>query len=136
MAAQGKGIPWGIWLALAGVNGFLSVAGGAFAAHGLQAMGDPRAVDLMEKAARYQMYGALALVVAAWLKDRGGLGRWPDLFGLFQLTGVLLFCGSLAAIALLDAPVAFLAPIGGTAMLIGWSCLAWAGYRQGRTGHP
>ncbi|MCF8482473.1 MAG: DUF423 domain-containing protein [Rhodospirillum sp.] len=127
-------MPLGVWLALAGVNGFLSVAMGAFAAHGLEAMGDPHAVALVEKAARYQMYGVIGFVVAAWAKGQGGLGLLADILGCLQLIGILLFCGSLVLIALLRVPVAFLAPFGGMAMLVGWIVVAWMGIRSVRRG--
>jgi uncharacterized membrane protein YgdD (TMEM256/DUF423 family) len=123
-----------LWLTLAGVNGFLSVAMGAFAAHGLEALGDPHAVTLVEKAARYQMYGVLGLLIAAWTKGQGMFILLADVLGCLNVIGILLFCGSLVLIALLGAPVAFLAPFGGTAMLAGWLVVAWMGIRVIRRG--
>ena len=41
-----------LWLLIAAVNGFLAVASGAFAAHGLQGRLDVHAMSLWETAAR------------------------------------------------------------------------------------
>ncbi|ABC24002.1 DUF423 domain-containing protein [Rhodospirillum rubrum] len=123
---------WGSWLALAGLNAFLSIASGAFAAHALSALGDAHGVGLMEKSARYQMYGAFALVVCAWLAERGVGGRLVAVAGWLHLAGVVLFCGALSAIALLGWPAGPVAPLGGSAMLLGWGVLAWIGLRARR----
>ena len=50
------------WIGLAALFGLLAVAAGAFAAHGLEARGDTRAVALVETGARYQMWHALAML--------------------------------------------------------------------------
>ncbi len=123
---------WGLWLALAGLNGGISVAAGAFAAHGLQAMGDAYAVELMEKVARYQLVGAVGLLVVAWLRERGLSGRAADVAGWLFLSGIVLFCGALSGIALAGLPMGMVAPFGGTALILGWFTLAAIGLRTGR----
>lgn len=109
---------------LAALFGFLAVALGAFAAHALQAKGDPRAVSLVETGARYQMWHALAMLAYAAL---GYPARLP--LYLFAL-GILLFSFSLYALAF-GAPsrVAMVTPVGGTALIAGWLALAWAAFR-------
>ena len=47
MPGQGRG-----WVATAALLAFLAVAAGAFAAHGLESQGDPRAIALVEKGRR------------------------------------------------------------------------------------
>ena len=54
-----------VWLCIAAINGALAVAAGAFGAHGLQARIDTQALQVFETGARYHMYHALALGVAA-----------------------------------------------------------------------
>ena len=50
-----------VWLLVAAVNGFLAVAFGAFAAHGLSGQIDAHALQIFETGARYHMYHALAM---------------------------------------------------------------------------
>ncbi len=105
--------------------GALAVAGGAFSAHGLEAAGDALAAERMATAARYAMWHGLALLAAAAL----GLAS-PLLVAAFG-GGILLFSGSVAALAL-GAPVAVAtaAPLGGLAFLVGWLVLAVSGWRR------
>jgi uncharacterized membrane protein YgdD (TMEM256/DUF423 family) len=108
------------WLgAAAALLGALGVAGGAFAAHALQ--GDPRAAALMGTAASYQLVHVLAALLAL------GRGRPGRAAALLLLVGCALFSGSLAAMAL-GAPrwLGAVAPVGGTAFILGWLALARA----------
>src|SRR3974390_1709714 len=88
-----------VWLLLAAINGFLAVAAGAFAAHGLQGRLDVHALSLFETAARYHMYHALAMGLAA-LAGRGAAHSAATLAAAFFLVGIVLFSGSLYALAL------------------------------------
>src|SRR5690348_15881332 len=111
-----------LWIALAAISGLVSVAAGAFGAHGLA---DPEAKELMRTGSTYEFMHALACFAAAGVMQLGGLrARFaPALF----LSGALLFSGSLYALAL-GAPRAAgaVTPIGGLLLLADWSVLAWA----------
>ena len=111
-----------LWMALAAASGFVSVAAGAFGAHGLA---DPGAKELMRTGSIYEFMHAMACFVAAGMMQLGGLrARFaPALF----LAGTLLFSGSLYALAL-GAPrlLGAVTPIGGLLFLAGWAVLAWA----------
>jgi uncharacterized membrane protein YgdD (TMEM256/DUF423 family) len=114
------------WLFIAAVNGFIAVAAGAFAAHGLQGRLDAHALEIFETGARYQMYHALALGIAAFA-IRGSAATPAQTAAAFFLAGNILFSGSLYILALTGwRPAAFVTPIGGLAFLIGWGALAWA----------
>lgn len=110
------------WMSLAALGGFLAVAFGAFAAHGI---GDPKAKEWMHTGATYAFMHTLAVFAAAFVESRGASrARFaPPLF----LAGTVVFSGSLFAMAL-GAPRWFgaITPIGGTLFLAGWACLAWA----------
>ena len=110
------------WMSLAAVGGFLAVAFGAFAAHGIA---DPKAQAWMHTGATYAFMHTLAVFAAAFVVSQGGShARFaPPLF----LAGTVIFSGSLFAIAL-GAPRWFgaITPIGGTLFLAGWAVLAWA----------
>jgi len=114
-----------LFFALGAVFGFLSVAAGAFGAHALSARLAPDRLELFELAARYQMYHALALIAAAFAVDRFGSTATPA--GWFFTVGILIFCGTIYALAF-GAPRWFgaITPIGGVCMLIGWFLLAWS----------
>ena len=112
------------FLLIGSVLGFLGVAFGAFGAHGLKSRLTPEMLVVFETGVRYQMYHAFAiLIVAAAI---GGMGRDPLLgaAGWFFAAGVLLFSGSLYALALTGTGIlGAITPIGGLLFLIGWGCL-------------
>jgi len=119
------------WLVLAAINGFLAVAFGAFAAHGLQGRIEAHALAIFETAARYHMYHALAMGLAA-LCQRGAAATAAQWAAGFFLAGIVLFSGSLYLLALTAfRPLAFVTPIGGLAFLMGWAALAWTATRLG-----
>jgi uncharacterized membrane protein YgdD (TMEM256/DUF423 family) len=121
-----------LWLILAGVNGFLAVAAGAFAAHGLQKRMSAEAVGIFETAARYQMYHALALLAVGWLA-RTAPGPAVAVAGWAFTLGIVLFSGSLYALCVTGLrKLGMITPIGGTAFLVGWLALVWAAARLGR----
>jgi uncharacterized membrane protein YgdD (TMEM256/DUF423 family) len=110
---------------LGACSGALAVAAGAFGAHALRGRLDPRALEVFETAARYQMYHALALFAAAWAM--GCHARWGAAAGWLFTAGTLLFSGSLYALALTGHRwLGAVTPLGGVAFLLGWLCLAVA----------
>jgi uncharacterized membrane protein YgdD (TMEM256/DUF423 family) len=111
-----------LWLGIAAVNGALAVMAGAFAAHGLKARLSPDLLAVWETGARYQMYHALAMALAAIAGT-----RWPPM--LF-LGGIVLFCGSLYALALTGVGwLGAVTPIGGVLFIAGWIWLAISAFR-------
>ena len=113
-----------LFFVLGSLSGFIAVALGAFAAHGLKARLAPDLLAVFETGARYQMYHALALLAAAWACGRWP-GGWPAAAGWFFVAGTLLFCGSLYVLALTGQRwLGAVAPFGGLALLAGWLCLA------------
>jgi uncharacterized membrane protein YgdD (TMEM256/DUF423 family) len=110
------------WLVFAAVLGFLCVALGAFAAHGIA---DPRAQAWMRTGAEYGFVHVLASFAAASLVRSGASGARfaPALF----LPGVVIFAGTLAAMAL-GGPLwlGVVTPVGGLLFLAGWAWLAWS----------
>lgn len=115
-----------LWLCIAAINGGLAVAAGAFGAHGLQGRIDAQALQVFETAARYHMYHALALAVAALVMRDAAAGPATTAAAFF-LAGILLFSGSLYLLALTGARMlALVTPFGGVCFLIGWGLLAFA----------
>lgn len=118
-----------LWFMIAAINGALAVASGAFAAHGLQGKLDAHAMQVFETGARYHMYHALAIGLAA-LAMRGTASQSASYAAVFFLAGIILFSGSLYVLALTGMrAIAIVTPFGGVAFLIGWIVLAYAGTR-------
>ena len=114
-------------LRLFAVLGALSVAIGAFGAHGLEKMVAEEALVTFRTGVRYQFYHVFALGATGLLYLLPGhrpawLSRAAWMFGL----GILFFCGSLYLLTLRDfhpVPVALLGPItplGGLFFVFGW----------------
>jgi len=118
-----------VWFVIGAINGALAVAFGAFGAHGLQGRIDAHALSVYETGARYHMYHALAICLAA-LGMRGAASQAANYAAAFFLAGIVLFAGSLYILALTGMrAVAIVTPFGGVAFLIGWITLAYAGAR-------
>ena len=114
----------GMLLRLCAVLGFSGVACGALGAHAVKALG-PEALDWWNTGARYHLVHALAVGLVAALQPR----RAAISAGLFT-AGVLLFSGSLYALALTHVKVlGMVTPVGGLAFLAGWGVL-FAGARR------
>jgi len=118
------------WIALGALNAAIAVGAGAFAAHGLRERLDARAVEIFETAARYQMYHALAMILAGLLAT-AAITRGAHAAGWLFQGGILLFSGSLYALALTGTKIlGAVTPIGGLAFLLGWLWLAWSAWRS------
>jgi len=103
------------------------VAMGAFGAHALKAkLTESGRVDSYETGIRYMLIHSLALILIGILMD-----RYPQLgvAGVLLVIGILFFSGSLLTLSLTNAGYwGAVAPIGGTALIIGWLYAAWVVY--------
>lgn len=123
------------WLFVAAVNGFVAVAAGAFAAHGLKGQLPSEALGWFETAARYQAYHALALLAVAWLASLGRFRARVALAGWSFAAGIVLFSGSLYLLALSGASwLGMVTPLGGLGLLAGWGALASIGLSKAQPG--
>jgi uncharacterized membrane protein YgdD (TMEM256/DUF423 family) len=108
------------------VFGFLGVALGAFGAHGLKNRLSPEMLAVFETGVRYHMYHVFALLIVAAAIGHIGNARLLTIAGWSFITGILIFSGSLYALALTGTGIlGAITPIGGLAFLIGWACLAF-----------
>jgi len=106
----------------------LAVILGAFGAHGLKAIVSAEMYQVFEKGVQYQFYHSFALLVTgiAYLSFPA---RQLKLAATFFMVGIILFSGSLYAMALLSinnmsiGPIGILTPIGGLFFIIGWILL-------------
>lgn len=110
----------------ASLLGALSVALGAFGAHGLKKLLDPQALTVFETAVRYQFYHVFALLAVGLLyKDFASAALLNA--ARFFIMGILLFCGSLYVLTFLAVQqtenfkwVGAITPLGGIAFILGW----------------
>lgn len=103
---------------------------GAFGAHALRARLPADALALWNTGVQYHLWHALGLVLvgasAALILD----GPWLRAAGWLLVAGIVLFSGSLYALAL-GAPkwLGAVTPLGGAAFLLGWLAFAVAALR-------
>lgn len=125
MGAAAKG-----WIVVAALSGAISVAIGAFAAHGLDLSTEAgrKAREWLQTGSQYQIIHALAIVAVVVLARNAMLnGRVAIVAQCLFFVGSVLFPGALYALAL-GGPrwLGAVAPIGGTAFILGWVSLALA----------
>jgi len=120
-------------LAIGALAGLLAVMAGAFGAHGLRSVVSERGLEVFQTAVSYQMYHALALIVASLMPALGLSARLLAIACGFWLAGILLFSGSLYLLVLSGThwlgPVT---PIGGVCFMIGWGLLIAAALKKQR----
>ncbi|MEO8011442.1 MAG: DUF423 domain-containing protein [Dokdonella sp.] len=107
--------------------GALAVVLGAFGTHALRNTIGADAMSTWRTAVDYQFWHALILVAAAALGPGVWSGRTARLAVLAYVVGIVLFSGSLFALAL-GAPrmLGAITPLGGVALMAGWVLLAAA----------
>ncbi len=111
------------FLLVGALSGFIGVAFGAFGAHALRSRLSPDTLAVFETGVRYQMYHAFAVLIVALAAAR--LDGWLiRAAGWSFTTGIILFSGSLYALALTGVTtLGAITPLGGLAFLIGWGLL-------------
>lgn len=117
-----------ILMAVGAIACFLGVALGAFGAHALREILQGNAAGWYQTAVQYQFNHGLALLICGMQGSR--FGRGAVVAGVFLLLGMLIFCGTLYAMAL-GAPgwLGMITPVGGTCLLAGWGVLIWCIFR-------
>ncbi|MET4692648.1 DUF423 domain-containing protein [Endozoicomonas lisbonensis] len=107
------------------ISGFIAVSLGAFGAHGLKQQLPERLFNVWITGTEYQFYHSLALILIALLGlhfTDSKLLRWS---ANSFLAGIILFSGSLYALALTGIGwLGMITPLGGVAFLLGWLALA------------
>ncbi|MUT64429.1 DUF423 domain-containing protein [Paenibacillus sp. NEAU-GSW1] len=118
------------YFAIGAVGAALAVALGAFGAHGLKEVLTERLLEIFETGVRYQMYHSLGLMLVALLADRIGASKALRTGANLLIAGVVIFSGSLYALALSDVSVlGAITPIGGVAFLAGWAFIVVSALR-------
>lgn len=120
------------FLIIAALTGALTVALGAFGAHGLKDKLNEYTLGIFETAVRYQFYHVFALLAVGLLFQSYNNG-WMLWSGRLFIAGIILFCGSLYVLIYFLANnnesmkwLGAITPFGGLCFIAGWVCMAVA----------
>ena len=104
----------------------IAVALGAFAAHGLKKIVAPETVQTFQTGVQYQMYHALALLLAGLLYEKCPQ-KYVRIAGYLFIAGIILFSGSLYTLTIAKAAevtsldkIGIITPQGGVCFIAGW----------------
>lgn len=114
-------------LIIGAVYGMLSIAFGAFGAHGLKRILPAEKIEIFETGVKYQMYAALFLLIVGYiLKFETGLEKWISLtmiFGVFLFSFSIYFLSFNGYNGMNFKFLGPITPIGGFLMIISWALL-------------
>lgn len=120
-----------VFLVLGALNAAAAVALGALAAHILKARLAPELLAVFQTGVQYHFYHALGLLLVGLATGRGPASVWLQAAGWLMLTGIVLFSGSLYALAFSgQRGFGLVAPFGGSAFLLAWILFALAVLRS------
>jgi len=116
-----------LFLAAGGLAALAAVALGAFGAHALKSRLSAEMLAVWHTGVEYHVYHALGLLAVGLVAQQlpgSALLKWS---GWLMLAGILLFSGSLYALALTGVrSLGAIAPVGGAAFLAAWALFAAA----------
>jgi len=124
------------YLVIAAILGAVTVALGAFGAHGLKDKLTTDALNIFETAVKYQFYHVFALLAAGILFQQFGNASmlWS---GRLFIAGIVLFSGSLYALTYFKAIgnssmnwLGAVTPLGGLCFIAGWIMMALAVWKR------
>ena len=103
---------------------------GAFGAHALKARLDPEMLAVWQTAVAYHFYHALGLLAVGLACNQLGRSALLHWAGALMVAGLLLFSGSLYALALTGMRLlGVVTPVGGLAWIVAWGLFAAALWR-------
>lgn len=124
------------FIALGALLAAIAVALGAFGAHGLKKIVEESTVQTFQTGVQYQLYHALAIILIGVLHEKNS-SKLILYSGLFFISGIVLFSGSLYMLTLLKATetigfskLGLVTPFGGISFINGWICLFVSYWRK------
>ena len=109
-----------LFIIIGAINAFLSVALGAFGAHGLEGKVEPKYLEIWKTGVQYQMFHAAGMILVGILIGQVQASSMLNWSGWMMLIGTIIFSGSLYALTLSGIKVlGAITPIGGVAFLAG-----------------
>jgi uncharacterized membrane protein YgdD (TMEM256/DUF423 family) len=116
-----------VWSGIGAVALALAVGIGAFGAHGLRGKLDDYSMGIYERAVFYHFIHALGLLILPLFVRAGVLTQTVGTrISLLLLAGILLFSGSLYALAITGVrALGAVTPFGGVSFILAWLMLGW-----------
>jgi len=97
---------------------------GAFGAHALKKILSPEMLAVYKTGVEYQFYHAMGLLLVGLIGFHLE-SKWARWSALFMVVGIILFSGSLYALAISGIKIlGAITPIGGLLFVASWVCLA------------
>ena len=116
---------------LAGVNGFLAVSIGAFAAHMLRDRLSPELLNTFQSGVQYLMYHALALLGIGLMMLNFSASNLLRISAYLMMSGIILFSGSLYLLSITGIRwLGAITPLGGLCFLTAWALIVWFAAKQ------
>ena len=120
------------YLVVAATSAMLAVVLGAFAAHGLKSTLSESMFSVFQTGVQYQFIHSIGIILLVLLYRQQAQVTLVWSAG-FMLAGIILFSGSLYALALTEirwfGPIT---PVGGLCFIIGWATLVVAALKNGQ----
>ena len=111
---------------LAGVNGFLAVSIGAFAAHMLRDRLSPELLNTFQTGVQYHMYHALGLFGIGLMMLNFPASNLLRISAYLMMAGIVLFSGSLYLLSITGIRwLGAITPLGGLCFLTAWALIVW-----------
>ncbi|RSD27191.1 DUF423 domain-containing protein [Mesobacillus subterraneus] len=113
-----------LFILIGAINAFLSVALGAFGAHGLEGKVEPKYLETWKTGVTYQMFHATGLLIIGILAGKLPASALLNWSGWLMLIGIILFSGSLYILSVTKISIlGAITPLGGLAFLAAWVLL-------------
>jgi uncharacterized membrane protein YgdD (TMEM256/DUF423 family) len=120
-----------LFIFLGSINLFLSVALGAFGAHGLRGRITEGMLAVYQTGVHYHMVHGLGLLIIGLLAERMEKQKLISWAGWLLQIGIILFSFSLYALAVTGiSKLGIITPFGGVAFLSGWILVAIAALKR------
>ena len=116
---------------LAGINGFLAVSLGAFAAHALRDRLSPELLNTFQTGVQDHIYHALALFGIGLMMINFPASSILRISAYLMLAGLVFFSGSLYLLSITGIRwLGAITPIGGVFFLVAWALIVWFAAKQ------
>jgi uncharacterized membrane protein YgdD (TMEM256/DUF423 family) len=114
-----------VFLLFGALSALVGVGMGAFGAHGLKTVISPEMLTIYQTGVTYQMWHALGLIGIALIRQQAPDSKLLHWSGWLMFAGIVLFSGSLYALALLNHHwLGMITPFGGVCFIAAWLLIA------------
>lgn len=113
-----------LFLLLGSANAGLAVMLGAFGAHALKSRMEESLLKVYQTGIEYHFYHALGLILIGIIAMNIPVNVWLKSAGWMMFSGIILFCGSLYLLSILNLRwLGMITPFGGLLFIFAWVSL-------------